>query len=47
MRQELETVRADTLDELEGILNDEQLDEFKRIQEERKAEMRERMRSAR
>jgi len=44
MRQELEAVRAGTLDELEGVLNDEQLDEFKRMQEKRKAEMRERIR---
>jgi hypothetical protein len=44
MRQELEAVRADTLSELEGILNDDQLDEFERMQEERKAEMREHIR---
>jgi F0F1-type ATP synthase membrane subunit b/b' len=44
MKQELEAVRAETLNELDGILNDEQLDEFKRMQEERKGEMRERIR---
>jgi hypothetical protein len=44
MRQELETVRVDMLNELEAILNDEQLDEFKRMQQERKAEMRDRIR---
>jgi len=44
MRQELRAVRADTLDALDEILTDEQLDEFKRMQEERKAEMRERIR---
>jgi hypothetical protein len=44
MREELESVRADTLKKLAATLNDEQLDEFKRMQEERKAEMRERIR---
>ena len=46
MRQELETVRVDMLNELEAILNDDQLDEFKRIQQERKAEMRDRIRGS-
>ena len=44
MRGELEAVRADTLARLEGILSKEQLDEFKRMQEEQRAEMRERIR---
>lgn len=47
MKQELDVVRADTLDALEGILNDEQLGEFKLIQQERQAEMRERIRGGR
>jgi hypothetical protein len=47
MRKELDTVRTDTLDELENILSDQQLDEFKSIQEERRAEMREYIREAR
>ena len=47
MRKELDVVQADTLNALAGILNDEQMDEFKRMQEERKAEMRERIRGRR
>ncbi|MGD2031838.1 MAG: hypothetical protein PVI25_06100 [Gammaproteobacteria bacterium] len=43
MRKELDVVQADTLDALGRILNDEQMEEFKRMQEERKAEMRERI----
>jgi hypothetical protein len=47
MRKEMHAVRDNTLAELELILSDEQLEEFKRIQGERQAEMRERMRGAR
>ncbi len=47
MRKELEAVRADTQSALKPILNDEQLDEFQRMQEERRAEMRERIRGGR
>ena len=47
MRKELEEVRADTQSALKPILNDEQLDEFQRMQEERRAEMRERIRGGR
>lgn len=47
MRKEMHAVRENTLAELELILSDEQLEEFKRIQGERQAEMRERMRGAR
>lgn len=47
MRQELEGVRADTVGALKGILNDQQLDELKRTQDERKAEIRERIRARR
>jgi hypothetical protein len=46
MRKEMNAVRENTLGELEQILSDEQLEEFKNIQEERQAEMRERMRGA-
>ena len=47
MRNEMNTLRENTLGELEQVLSDEQLEEFKRIQEERQAEMRERMREGR
>ena len=47
MRKEMHAVRENTLAELELVLSDEQLEEFKRIQGERQAEMRERMRGAR
>ena len=47
MRKELEAVRADTLGKLAQILSAEQLDEYQRIQEQRRAEMQERMREAR
>ena len=45
MRGELNAVQADTLDSLAGILDNAQLEEFKRMQEEMRAQMRERMRS--
>jgi hypothetical protein len=47
MKSELDTVRADTMDQLQGILTPSQLEEFSAIQEERKAEMRARMRASR
>jgi hypothetical protein len=47
MKQELDVVRADTLAAVEDILTDEQFDEFKRLQRERQAEMRERIRGRR
>lgn len=47
MRKEMEPVRKNTLTELGEILSDEQLEELKRIQEERRAEMRGRMRGGR
>jgi hypothetical protein len=47
MRSEMDAVRETTLSELAPILSDEQLEEFKRIQKERQAEMKERMRAAR
>jgi Spy/CpxP family protein refolding chaperone len=45
MRKEMETVRKSTLGELERILSDEQLEEFTSIQEERRAEMKKRLRA--
>jgi hypothetical protein len=47
MRKEMHAVRENTLSELDPILSDEQFAEFKLIQQERQAEMRERMRAAR
>jgi hypothetical protein len=47
MKQELAVVRSDTRTALEPILSDAQMAEFQRMQEERKAQMRERMRSSR
>ena len=44
MRKEMNAVRKDTMGQLEQYLSDEQLAELKTIQEERQAEMRERMR---
>jgi len=47
MRKEMNAVRSDTLAEVDKILTDAQLKEFKRMQEERQAEMRKRIRGAR
>ena len=47
MKKELDVVRTETLDTVDDILTDEQFDEFKRIQEERRAEMRQRIRARR
>lgn len=44
---EIDAVREDTMGKLEQVLSDEHLEAFKLIQEERRAEMRERMRSRR
>jgi hypothetical protein len=44
MRNEIDTVRTETLSALETILTEDQLVEFKKIQNEREAEMRERIR---
>jgi len=41
LRKEMDAVRANTLDEVEEILSDEQFSEYKEIQAERKKEMRE------
>ncbi|MEM7541539.1 MAG: hypothetical protein AAF384_08115 [Pseudomonadota bacterium] len=46
MRKELKSARAETLTELEKILSEEQLDNFKRILEERREEMRDKIRAA-
>lgn len=47
MNQEMDVVRSDTRAALEPILTDAQMTEFQRMQEERKAQMRERVRSSR
>jgi Spy/CpxP family protein refolding chaperone len=47
LRQDLSKVRAETLEKLDGILTDEQLDEFKKMQEERRQEMKKRIRAGR
>lgn len=47
MKKELDVVRADTLHAVDDILTDEQLDEFKRIQDERRAAMQKRIRGER
>jgi hypothetical protein len=47
MKRELDALRANTLKTVSGILSAEQLDEFKRMQAERQAEMRERIRGGR
>jgi hypothetical protein len=47
MNQEMEGVRSDTRAALDPILSDAQMAEFDRMQEERKAQMRERVRSSR
>jgi hypothetical protein len=47
MNQEMEAVRSNTTAALEPILSDAQMAEFQRMQEERKAQMRERARSSR
>jgi len=47
MKRELDAVRADTLETVSGILSAEQFEEFKRIQAERQAEMRERINGGR
>ena len=47
LRSELSKVRVDTLEKLDGILTNEQLDEFKKLQEERRQEMKKRIRAGR
>jgi hypothetical protein len=47
MKKELDSVRTDTLDAVGDILTEEQFEEFKRLQRERQAEMRKRMRGGR
>ncbi len=47
MKKELDAVRAETLTAVEKILTDEQFKEFKSIQEERRREMRNRLRDSR
>lgn len=45
LRSEINDVNEDTLERLSEILTDDQLEEYKKIQEERGAEMRERLQS--
>jgi len=47
MRREMKAVRADTQNKLEPILSDEQFAEYKLMQDERRAEMRERIQANR
>ncbi len=47
MKKELDAVREETLTAVEKILTDEQFKEFKSIQEERRREMRNRLRGRR
>ena len=47
LRRDLQAVREETLEILGGILTEEQLEEFRQIQEERSTEMRERIRGGR
>ena len=46
MGRDLEAVRADTNDALENILTEEQMREYQSMQNERRNEMRKRMRAA-
>lgn len=43
LRKELEKVRTKTLDQLEGILSKEQMREFRKMQDEQRAEMKKRI----
>ncbi len=45
LRGEINNVNQDTLGRLSEVLTDDQLQEYKKIQEERRAEMRERLQS--
>jgi hypothetical protein len=47
MRKELGAIQEETLNELSGILSAQQMEELKMMQEERKAEVRERIRAQR
>ena len=47
MKRELDGIRTDTLRAVDDILTDKQLDEFKRIQDERRAAMQKRIRGER
>ncbi len=47
MRKELESVRQNTLKELEPLLSEAQFEEFKALQDERREEMRQRMKEGR
>ena len=47
LRKDLDAVRADTAEKLSGILTGEQMEEYEKIREERKAELRARIRERR
>jgi Spy/CpxP family protein refolding chaperone len=47
LRSDLGKVRAETLEQLDDILTDEQLDELRKLQEERRQEMKKRIRGER
>jgi len=47
LRKDMDVVRKSTLEQVEGILTEEQFSEYKKIQDERKKEMREMIRDRR
>ena len=47
MRSEIQKVNKDMLAQLDGVLTEEQLKELKKIQDERRAEMKQRIRAGR
>lgn len=47
LRSELGKVRTDTLEQLEDVLTDEQLEEFRKLQEEHRQAMQQRIRAGR
>ena len=47
LRKDLDAVRADTAEKLSAILSEEQMEEYKKIQAERKAELRARLKEQR
>lgn len=47
LQKDLSKVRAESLQKLDGILTDEQLDEFEKLQEERRHEIQKRIRAGR
>jgi hypothetical protein len=47
LRSDLAKIRAETVDQLDDILTDEQLDEFRKMQEETRQEIKKRIRGSR